>query len=355
MGTKSQRRRTDRYETYMSWMNDELKKQELVKWLEKAGVPLELRAIRVLEKYGYRCSSYHCIDSETQKSRELDIYAFKTNVKSFRIGECEVVFNVTILAECKYSYNLALLAFESKDKYFPTFPVTFSGQLMLGASYQDFDFPMIIRKIAEANVFDLKLTSNFQDRKTHQACEKLVTCFSYLHARKQQRIKVDFDKYRLFFGKPWAEFISKNFHVDQKIPKQRIGEFLKETFSSQQLLSQIQYFPIQIGFPLMIIAENRGLIKIKYDETSGVVKDFDDIGYGIYPFVSENAERYGNLLRQYFSFPVIIVNLDYLGKCLETLNEGIEKMVEHTRMLLNNNPYAIAEEVIERIYSDSIR
>lgn len=344
----------DRYETYRKWINDSSKKQEVVKWLEKAGVPLELRTMRILEKDGYKCSTYHCIDSETQKSRELDIYAFKTNVKSFRIGECEVVFNVVILAECKYSYNLDFLAFESKDKHFPTFPVIFSGQLMLGASYQEFEFPMIIRKIAETDVFNLRWKDNFQDRKTHQACEKLISCFSHLYKRKDKRIKVNFDRHRLLFGRSWVEFVTKDYDVGQKVPGQRISEFLRKNFTPRQLLAQIKYFSIDIGFPLMIMNENRGLIKIEYDEAGGRIKDLDDVGYGIYPFVSENAEKYGNVLRQYFSFPVILCNLNHLEKCLETLNNGIGKMAAYANTLLRNNPYTIAEEVMKRIYAEYI-
>jgi len=344
----------DRYETYRKWMKDSSKKQEVSKWLEKAGVPLELRTIGILEKNGYRCSTFHCIDSETQKSRELDIYAFKTNVRSFEIGECKVVFNVVILAECKYSYNLDFLAFESKDKYFPAFPVVFSGQLMLGASYQDFEFPMIIRKIAETDAFNLKGRDNFQDRKTHQACEKLISCYSYLYKRKEERIRVSFDQYRRLFGRSWVEFFSKDYRVDQKVPSHKVSEFLRKTFTPEQLLALIRYFPVSIGFPLMIIDENRGLIRVKFDEVSGRIKDLDDIGYGIYPYVSENAEKYGNVLHQYFSFPVIICNLKHLENCLETLNEGIEKMTAYAKTLLHNNPYTIAEEVMKQIYKESI-
>lgn len=352
--TKRQQSKADRYESYRNWIGNEPKKNEVAGWLEKAGVPLELRATGVLEKNGYRCSEYYFRDSEEPKFRELDIYAFKNSVKSIKIGECEAVFNVVILAECKYSHNLDFLAFESDDTYFPAFPVIFSGTRMLGASYHDFDFPMIIRKIAETDIFNLKWKDNFQDRKTHESCEELISCFSYLYERKQKRIAVNYDQYRLLFGRAWVDFVSKDYRVGQKVPRQKISEFLKEKFSPMELLAEIKYFPIEIGFPLIIINEDRGLIKIEYDEKSGEVKDFDDVGYGIYPFVSENADKYGNVLHEYFSFPVIVCNLSYLEKCLETLNNGMEKMAMYAKTLLQNNPYAIAEEVLERIFAENI-
>ena len=61
-----------------------------------------------------------------EKKRSPERY--ERYIEWIKVGECEVVFNVLILAECKYSYNLDFLAFESKDKYFPAFPVIFVGE-----------------------------------------------------------------------------------------------------------------------------------------------------------------------------------------------------------------------------------
>ena len=354
MGGKK-KRSPERYERYIEWISDDARKKELKKWLEKAGIPLELRTIRFLEEHGYRCSSYHCQDPETGKYRELDIHASKMNVQSFKVGKCEVVFNILILAECKYSYNLDFLAFESKNKYFPAFPVIFSGEHVLGASYQDFKFPMIIRKTAETDVLNLQWSENFQDRKTHEACEKLTSCFSHIYERRKKMTRVSLDQYRLYFEQPWANFVSKSHPIREKRAlRQKIGEFLRKSFRPQQLLSQISYFPIEIGFPLLIIHEDRGLIKIKYDMTTGQIVGFENVGYGIYPYVSENADKYDNILHGYFAFPVVICNLAYLDDCLKTLNKGIEKMTTYAKTLLHNNPYAIAEEILERIYAKRI-
>jgi len=350
---REKKRSPERYERYIEWIGEDARKKELKKWLEKAGIPLELRTIKFLEEQGYRCSSYHCKDPETGKYRELDIHASKTNVQSFKVGECEVVFNVLILAECKYSYNLDFLAFESKDKYFPAFPVIFVGERLLGASYQDFEFPMIIRKIAETDVLNLGWSENFQDRKTHEACEKLTSCFSHIYERRSKMTRVSLDQYRFYFEQSWASFMSKSRPIREKRAlQQKIGEFLRKNFKPQQLLSQISYFPIGVGFPLLIVHEDRGLIKIKYDMPTGQIVDFEDVGYGIYPYVSENADKYDNILHGYFAFPIVICNLAYLDNCLKTLNKGIEKMATYVKTLLHNNPYAIAQEVLERIYAE---
>ena len=345
----------ERYEKYSEWIEDDARKKKLKQWLEKAGIPLELRTVKLLEEHGYRCSTYHCKDPVTAKYREIEIHASRTNVQSFNIGECEVVFNVLVLAECKYSYNLDFLAFESKEKYFPRFPVVFTGERMLGASYQNFEFPMVIRKIAETDALNLDWPDNFQDRNTHEACEKLAFCFSHVYEQRMMRIRINRDKYRLYFEGLLGDLLNKYPSVRKKMALHRkIGEFLRENFKPQDLLRQIPYFPIEIGFPLVIIHEDRGLIRITHDMTTGQVVDFEDVGYGIYPYVSENADQYHNILQQYFAFPIIICNLAHLDNCLETLNTGIGKMTTHAKNVLHNNPYAMAEEILEQIFIERI-
>jgi len=337
-----------RYSSYEDWLGEESVQEKLKKGLEKSGVPLELRAIKILREGGYQCQSFRYLDTETGKYRDVDIIAHKKYEQSFNISNCDVVFNITLLGECKYSYNLDFLAFETKDRHIPTFPVIFSGKRMLFGSYQEFEFPMFIRKIVETNIYNLKWKENFQDKKTHEACEKLTACFSYLYDRRLKRTRVNFDHYRLRFGKPWATFLSKGHSVRERDAlQQKIGEFVK---TNKQLISQIHYFPIEIGFPLMIIDENRGLIKIEYDEENASIREFKDVGYGIYPYVSELADKYDNILGEYFAFPVIVCNLAHLKECIASLNNGIEKMLDYAKKLLHNNPQAIVEEICEQIF-----
>lgn len=337
-----------RYASYTEWLGKPEKEEKLKEGLEKSGVPLEIRTMRTLGEDGFKCSKFSYLDSETGKYRDLDVIAFSKDVRSFTTNGCHVMFDITILGECKYSYNMDFLAFTTEDKYLPTFPVVFTGRGLLGASYQDFVFPMIIRKIAETNVYNLKWRDNFQDRKTHESCEKLVACFSYLYDRRLKRANVNLDYYRLLFGKKWEEIQSKGYGLREKyVLQHEISEFAA---SNKHLLSRIKFFPIEIGFPLMIIDENRGLIAIEYDEEEASVVGFKDVGYGIYPYVSEFADRYDNILEGYFAFPIIVCNLAYLKECIKTLNEGIEKMVNSTKMLLKNRPHAIIEEICKIIY-----
>ena len=291
---------------YRDWMKETLQKEKLKGRLEKAGVPLELRTMTALEAQGYRCSSFHYKDLVTGKYRELDIYAWKSLSKSFTILGSQVDFNAVILAECKYAQNYDFLAFDRVDKHLPAFPVVFEGTHLLGASYQEFQFPMIIRKVSEADVRNLDASSNFDDRKTHEAYEQLTACFSQLYDKRKKSMRPHFSQFQISFGRAWKQFIdNRSQPTDSWSFNQAVGEFLKG-FTENELLREIPYFPIEIGFPLFVIPEERGLIRIKHNVTTGQISDFEDAGFGIYPYVSENADNYNNILTNYFEFPIII-------------------------------------------------
>jgi len=340
----------NRYSTYAGWIKDTQKKKLLKSRLEQAGVPLELRATTILEKQGFHCSSFHFKDQNTGKYRELDIYASKVNVTSFEIGGCLVVFNVLILAECKYSYYWDFLAFGREDKHLPNFPVVFTGSEFLAASYQDFEFPMIIRKVAETDVGDLENKQNFHDPKTHEACEKLIACFSQVYERKRKSTRIDLDKYRLHFESAWKKFLLKTPPIaDTYALKQTIGDFLKN-YEEFELLNEIPYFNVEISFPMLIIPQERGLIRVTHDKATGQIVDFEDVGYGVYPFVSECADKYDNVLKNYFEFPILVCNLGCLDDCMAMLKKGLDKMAAYAKTLLQNNPKAVAREVLERIF-----
>jgi len=68
-----------------------------------------------------------------------------------------------------------------------------------------------------------------------------------------------------------------------------------------------------------------GLIEANYNFKTGNIEDLVDVGFGIYPFVSEYADRYGDLIGPHWSFPVIITNFNYLEECYNRIEEGVKK------------------------------
>ena len=348
---------------YAKWMANDKVKEDLKKELKRAGIPLQSKARKVLERNGFRCSNYHYFQPSEQKEgeeylptilqegkyRELDIYAFKTRAYSFKVLNSEITFGSIILMECKYLTDIDFFAFETKDNYLPAFPVIFNGEHLLGSPYLDFKFPMTIEKIAEVNVS--KRQKGYGDKTTHQACEQLTAAFSYLYERKLQQRRIEYlNLYNRVFRRMWEKFLTET-EVKrvkrgpiEEIPKEVISEFIRNNFSPQQILDNVHLY-VELGFPIMLIDENMGLIKVIYDQ-NGSIKKFEDVGYGIYPFVSENANRYNNILGRSFAFPIIICNLQYLNRCLKALDDGLRKTVDYAETMIKNNPYVVGEEIM---------
>lgn len=338
---------------YRKWIENKEAKERLKDDLEKAGMPLQSRVRRVLEKEGFRCLNYHYFQPINEKEelpmiyregkyRELDIYAFKTHVYSFDVYTSEISFSLTFLVEYKYSSDLDFFAFETKERYFPAFPVMFNGERLMKFPYLNFKFPMVIEKISEVNV---KKRRGFGDEKTHEACEQLTAAFSHLYEGKLEAKAIDYGNvYQRIFKSEWEAFIKESGLNEENLSNQVVGDFITKNYSAKQIFNNV-HLDIELGFPIMVIDENMGLIKVVYD-TDGSIKDFEDVGYGIYPYVSENANKYNNILGRYFALPIIICNQNFLTKCLKTIDEGMHKTVEDVKALITNNPYAFGQEIL---------
>lgn len=338
---------------YTKWITNKEVKEQLKSDLERAGMPLQSRVRRILEKEGFRCLNYHYFQPINEKEelplidregkyRELDIYAFKTQAYSFSVYTSKISFTLKFLVECKYSSNLDFFAFEKKGGDLSAFPVIFNGEHLVKFPYLDFEFPIVIEKISEVNVENRK---GFGDEKTHEACEQLTAAFSHLYERTLQRKTIDYGNiYHRIFRSGWEAFIKKSGLDEGNLSDQVIVDFVTKNYAPKQIFNNV-HLSIELGFPIMVIDENMGLIRVIYD-TNGSIKGFEDIGYGIYPHVSENANRYNNLLGRYFAFPIIVCNQKFLTKCLKTIDDGMHKTCENVKTLLQNNPCAFGQEIL---------
>lgn len=84
---------------------------KVLKWINKEGYPLEMKASQILRKIGFDVGqSIFYLDSDTQDSREIDIVAYKY----FRISDFWITFAFVI--ECKSSIDKPWIAFTSKEE-----------------------------------------------------------------------------------------------------------------------------------------------------------------------------------------------------------------------------------------------
>lgn len=86
---------------------------KILKWINKGGFPLELKAIKILKNIGYSIGqSINYLDSQTNNPREIDIMAYKY----YKLNNTWLTITLTI--ECKYSPDKPWIGFSSIDNRF---------------------------------------------------------------------------------------------------------------------------------------------------------------------------------------------------------------------------------------------
>lgn len=84
---------------------------KILKWIDKEGYPLELKATQILRTIGFEVGqSIFYLDSESSDTREIDIVAYKY----YKIKDKWVTFAFVI--ECKSSRDKPWIAFTSKEE-----------------------------------------------------------------------------------------------------------------------------------------------------------------------------------------------------------------------------------------------
>jgi len=321
---------------YEKWLKSDDCKRNLIKKMEKSGVPLELRTKTLLENLEFRCSKfpYHDItetgDFTDTVVRELDIRATKVNQYPFKIGPCEVVYRILLFVECKSIENTDIIFFDKDRYYLPTFPVKFSGNELLYNTYKNYKFPAIINKFIEVENADNVKNYN----RLREGCHQLLNACKYQYHRiLQQNVNL--------------RNLRRLFHA--KYPS-NTREEVDDVFSLDDILEEIRFFSVDVGFPILVINHDMGLIRAKFDDSTGTITDFNNVGFGIYSFDTEHAYKYEELLNSTWDFPVIITNLDFLDKCIETIQEGIEITIKNNVESLRINPMILKNMIIEEAF-----
>ena len=84
---------------------------KILKWINKEGYPLEMKASQILRKIGFEVGqSIYYLDNESQDSREIDIVAYKY----YKVSNDWVTFSFVI--ECKSSNDKPWVTFSAKEE-----------------------------------------------------------------------------------------------------------------------------------------------------------------------------------------------------------------------------------------------
>ena len=373
MVQKSMNQKKDISIDYKNWYTSERANKFLIENIGKSGIPLELRVRKILKDNGFQVTNARYFEPAGEEPelpigygqgtwRELDAHASRSEKTFIRIGKGEIHFTTHILAECKYSTEKDLFVFEHLDREnadLSGFPLLVNGQCILPLfPAKHFRLPLLVERVTEIDHRSAsKEKGNYSDAITHDACEQILSALRFFLSKWREDVR----KHYLNLASAstiagiWdalrkeGEVPYKTFGPVTKVPDGFINQFLEKNFKPE-MLEDFPYFAIHIFFPLLVMDERRGIIRVNLNE-SYAVTGLQDVWSCLYLYISENANCYEGVLGNSFVLPVLMCNLSNLGRMLKMIEEGMNQVIEATRLYTTTNPHLVLKEIV---FSDRV-
>lgn len=338
-------------QSYKDWMENPKAVERVIQDINKSGIPLEIKVRKILQNNSfiggrafYTVLKAGQISSEGSNDtvdvlHEIDVLASKAPVCSFSVSGFEIRFSAHVIAECKYSSDKDFYFFPCNDPCvidLQNYPLMVNGHQLFEPFKRrthaiQYPVPQIVDRVSEIDInSNTRKDENFNDRLTYGACTQLIqACENYL---TQWRVEKRSD-YNLILKD--SSFLSswKQQQVEGKIEFETIGSythvtdeyirrFLKTYFRLDLLNAETTHncIFIELLFPILVIAESRGVLKVELD-SKYEIKGLEDIGFCIYLFRPEKPTQYPVTLHDSISLPVFICNQRYLEKVMEIIEE----------------------------------
>ncbi|MCX6009677.1 MAG: hypothetical protein NTW48_06560 [Chloroflexi bacterium] len=367
-GNKQDPKKGATYSDYQEWFASTPARKLVLDNIKKSGLPLELRARKVLHDQGFHVSSARYFEPSAAEAkvsgispeglwRELDIWAHRAGKTTGKIAGCEVNVYTNIIAECKYSSDKDILVFEHLDPAnadVSRFPLLANGHYILTTKpARHFNLPVLAERVIAVRADSpSKEKDNYSDRMIHDACEQIISALRHFLTEQRDSTRHDYialAQKSIIFQK-WEELLKsgqvpyESHGSEAKVPKYYINKFLKENFKSSTL-ADFPFVPIDLYFPLLIMDDSRGIIKVKLDGAYNPI-DLEDIGLCLYLYISENANQYEVVLDNAFALPILICSLSSLHMIVKSIDEGIDKLKQQVAELIAADPSSVVREIL---------
>ncbi|MGD0855160.1 MAG: hypothetical protein ABSA18_05085 [Dehalococcoidia bacterium] len=354
--------------SYRDWLESPEGKKIVLENLGKSGMPLELKARKSLKNHNFQATNARYFDATSPEAdpedptqdglwREIDIWASRREANAPRVMGCDIQLYTNIIAECKYSSDREILFFEHPDPAdadLSRFPLFVNGHNLLPTRPVDcFEVPVLAERAMEVQKDNAsREKDNYSDRTIHVACEQMMAATKYFIGRWRGECR------RLYsdvlnnseIGRRWHALENSGkikYEADgpvKKVPSVFKEKFIKDNYAPA-LLKDFPFIPIELYIPILITDENRGIIKVDLDEALNPI-DLLDMGACFYVYISENANRYDEVLDEAFALPIIISSLTKLPDILESINAGVEKLKREIAGLVAANPSLLIKEIL---------
>lgn len=362
------------------WYKNEKVVEKLKVEFEKAGLPLEYRAKKIFEDNGFEAFSQlykfpldgildKSIDEKEGIWRQIDISTIpkeRISDVDLRFGKTRIVLTANFIAECKFSSKKSFFLFKSRDAFISNFPLCQYGNNLLPFRISLFDSNKkefivksketkdyfnfnVYENIVEIDISNCKnKQNNYDDKITYEACEQLYYAanFETISAKNEMKEEISEEIHKSKLFNNWKKYV-----IDKDIKKRdAIGgknivrddialKFLRDNF---KLTDTELFHMIFLKFPVLIINEQAGLFEVELDENNNIL-DFKKINYGIYLYVSKRSKP---TRRGPDYLGIVICDITYLNELIRAIFEGLKKLGDELKKLIDEKPYLIGYELL---------
>lgn len=321
------------------YFKEKEKKIDLLnKMLIHSGIILEFLAHKIFQEKGYSSKEYYYINDE-KKSRQLDIIATKR--KEFQYRETKIIFELYILADCKFHFNLDLLCFPIKEKEkFIHLPIRINNDLI-----PDIDQLNIFKSIKITNkIIQLQMGKwkkgnlHLNDKETWDGCKQVYDAVKIL----KKDCRTDLLKLINRLDKNHHSYLIGDFHRQFEIKYNYISEkeafrsFAREVLKSNEynLLEGVDFLKIQCIVPILIFDRDRGILSARLSDEFEI-KELIDEEYCLLNF-NKNYQLYDyDVLGE---DQIFLTNLNGLRTILDELDKYLNGYETYFNDLLNRFP-----------------
>ncbi len=337
---------------FLGWWQNKENKSDREREMERSGIPLEIRARRILTKSGYRVSRpYYQKDGVSHETdfmaeKGLEEYHPLTSDEHDIRYYCLINFQLLLIGECKRTESNDFFAFQGEGSA-ANFPIRFYNE-QFPTDFRPHDtskyygFENFTDRIVEVDSpnYKSRKSDNYNDRITYEAAEELVGACQFFRDDYIQRAEfpknIVLETHRRGLTRYAQQF---------KVATVRgLVEHYLVDMPSNELWPRFFGRTVTFAIPMLVIDDNRGLVMTTLRDDGNVSFD-SQIRSVVYSHVPQNVERLRSLSTA-GAFPIVISQHSALEETVKMLESGTRSLIHKFKRELEDRPETYIAEIL---------
>lgn len=311
--------------------------RRLAETIDQEGTILEFKALNNFVKFGYTANGFFYLDSNTKKSRQIDILAKKNKFFQIPATNTHINLNAYIVADCKYKSQIDLLCFDTKCRLdqFINLPI-FVSPVFGFEIHNDLDPALLVtNKITQLEMGAYSMSKDhLRDELIYSWCMQVYDCVNHVYRERLNAIANEVNRQlnkRIKLQESVHIFSDQSFENNPDYFRQKLA-----LSSIYELFEGIDVIYFEMIIPALILDENRGILKAIID-TNYQLTELQDIEAVLYQFSSVYQFHDLNPLKDY----IFISNRNGLPKVLSYIDRYMDNFEQRFRKTFERNPSAL--------------